>query len=41
MKNTKEGNKTMFQMLPQHSRSPQMINAIMLSSLTKNFVENV
>jgi len=38
---TNQRDRTIFQMLPQHSRSPQMIKTIMLRSLITNFVQNV
>jgi hypothetical protein len=40
-KNTKERDRTMLQILPEHLRSPKVINAIMLRSLTTNFVQTV
>jgi septum formation topological specificity factor MinE len=40
-KNTKERDRKILQMLPQQSRSPQMISPIMLRSLTTNFVQTV
>jgi hypothetical protein len=40
-KNAKERHKTKFQMLPQHSRTPKMINTVIFISLIKNFDQTV